>query len=88
LAIFVAGTISILAVSVADRLTREDLRFRFLYLVPIAATAWWAGRTFALLGAALAGFLLVANDLAFGPRSCTRAAARTSHARRIWTATN
>ncbi|HEV8468604.1 MAG TPA: GGDEF domain-containing protein [Candidatus Limnocylindria bacterium] len=68
LAIFVAGAIAILAVSIADRLTREDLRFGFLYLLPIAAMAWWAGRKLALLGAALAGFLLVANDLAFGPQ--------------------
>jgi diguanylate cyclase (GGDEF)-like protein len=67
-AIFVAGAIAILAVSVADRVTREDLRFGFLYLLPIAAMAWWAGRKLAVLGAALAGFLLVANDLAFGPQ--------------------
>ena len=66
LAIFVAGAIAIVAVSVADRLTREDLRFGFLYLVPIGATAWWAGRTLALVAAGLCALLLIANDLALG----------------------
>jgi diguanylate cyclase (GGDEF)-like protein len=66
LALTILGLSAVVAISVADRLTREDLRFGFIYLVPIGVAAWWADRRLAVFIASVSAILLVFNDLSLG----------------------
>jgi diguanylate cyclase (GGDEF)-like protein len=66
LAVTILGVTAVLAISLADRSTREDLRFGFFYLVPIGVAAWQAERRIALFIAGLSAILLIFNDLSLG----------------------
>lgn len=48
----------------ADLIAGADLRFGFLYMLPLGACAWWGTRRAAVACAAAASIALVANDLA------------------------
>lgn len=54
---------AIVGISTADTVSGADLRFGFLYMLPLAACAWWGSRRTALLCAMVASIALVANDL-------------------------
>jgi diguanylate cyclase (GGDEF)-like protein len=56
---------AVVAIWLADRIAAEDLRFGFVYLVPLAVVAWWGRRSVALGCAALASLAVVVNDLQF-----------------------
>lgn len=56
-----------LAIWVLDTVAEEDLRFGFVYMLPLAASAWWGTRRVALVCATVASFALVANDLTLRP---------------------
>jgi diguanylate cyclase (GGDEF)-like protein len=49
---------------IADLIAGADLRFGFLYILPLGACAWWGTRRAAVACAAAASMALVANDLA------------------------
>jgi diguanylate cyclase (GGDEF)-like protein len=57
--------VTIVAIWFADRFAGEDFRFGFVYMLPLAASAWWGTRRVALSCAVAASVALVANDLAF-----------------------
>jgi diguanylate cyclase (GGDEF)-like protein len=59
--------IAIVVISVADTLASQDLRFGFLYMLPIAGSAWWGSRRTAVILASVASIALVTNDLALRP---------------------
>ena len=54
---------AIVGICIADAVSGADLRFGFLYMLPLAACAWWGTRRGALLCATIASVALVANDL-------------------------
>jgi diguanylate cyclase (GGDEF)-like protein len=64
--IAILGLSGVFVISAADRLTREDLRFGFFYLVPIGVAAWWGDRRLAVIIAAASGLLLIFNDVSLG----------------------
>ena len=64
------ATVFLLAVAAiwfTDRFASEDFRFGFVYMFPLAASAWWGTRRVALICAAAASMALVANDLTLRP---------------------
>ena len=66
LAVTIVALSAVLVISAADRLTREDLRFGFFYLVPIGVAAWWGDRRLAAVTASVSAVLLIVNDLTLG----------------------
>lgn len=68
-----ACLLAIFGIWIADTIAVADLRFGFLYMLPLAASAWWGTRRAALLCATAASLALVANDLALraGPTLLT-----------------
>lgn len=55
---------AIVGIWTADLIAGADLRFGFLYMLPLGACAWWGTRRAAVVCAAAASIALVANDLA------------------------
>ncbi len=59
-----AGCLAVVAgIWIADTVAGEDLRFGFLYMFPLAASAWWGTRRTALVCATAASIALFTNDL-------------------------
>jgi diguanylate cyclase (GGDEF)-like protein len=62
-----AGLAAVVAIWWADRLTPDDFRFGFIYILPVCAVAWWGPPRAAVACAALAALGLVTNDLTVRP---------------------
>jgi len=70
-----AGLAVVLGIWWADRLTPDDFRFGFLYILPVCAVAWWSSPRVAIACAALAAVGLVTNDLTVRPGAAAIAVA-------------
>lgn len=55
---------AILGIWIVDTFAGQDIRFGFVYMLPLAASAWWGTRRDALICATAASVALVTNDLA------------------------
>jgi len=55
---------AILAIWLVDTVAGQDIRFGFVYMLPVAASAWWGSRRDALICATAGSVALVSNDLA------------------------
>lgn len=55
---------AILGIWTIDTVAGQDVRFGFIYMLPLAASAWWGTRRDALICATAASLALVSNDLA------------------------
>jgi diguanylate cyclase (GGDEF)-like protein len=62
-----ASVVTIVAIWIADTSASADVRFGFLYMLPLAGSAWWGSRRIALICATVASVALVTNDLALRP---------------------
>ena len=67
LIVAVAGLAAVAAIWWAERLTPDDFRFGFIYIIPVCAVAWWGPPRAAIACAALAAVGLVTNDLTVRP---------------------